>query len=553
MTFPTETEVLILGGGPSGLSAAMELGLRGVRCVLVEPRETVTTDRPRAKTTSVRTMEHFRRWGLAGDIRAAAPIPVAWSQDAVFCTSLLGAEITRFTGCFGLTPQRTDLFAESGQQIAQPLVERVLRNAVAQLDTVTTSFGALCGLLVETGSYVEASVLDSRDDMHVLRAQYVLGCDGPTGLSRDSIGALYEGSADSRRNLNIVFRAPGLAQRVPHGSAVHYWVVNGKTSGLVGRLDLDDTWFVVGVDDSSGTLDPSEVVRALVGQDVPMSIVSTDRWSARMLVADRFASDRIFLVGDAAHLTPPWGGHGFNTGVGDAVNIGWKLAAVLDGWGGPGLLETYELERRVVAERTIATASSHLRRTPADLATFPVSAPGERGRAARVAAAAAIQDCKRSEFHGLGLVLGYHYHGSPIIAADPGPEPVQEVTTYRPTAQAGARLPHAWLPDGTSLYDRLAQNHTLLCLDPLADLEPIREAARRSGVPLTVLRAGDWFETDTCGASLVLVRPDQHVAWRGEPDDLRIPDLFEVVRGATPKLNAFDNRQPVQQIAAEVR
>lgn len=514
MRAPAETAVLIAGGGPSGLAAAVELGLRGIDCVLVEPRTMVDTDRPRAKTTSVRTMEHFRRWGLAEAIRAAAPLPVAWSQDAVFCTSLLGAEITRFHGCFGLSPERVDLFAESGQQIAQPLVERVMRDAVNGLGSVTALFGQRVTGIAETDTHVDVEL----DSEHTVRARYVLGCDGASSLARTAIGARYLGSADSRPNLNIVFRAPGLAERVPHGPAVHYWVINQEVPGVLGRLDLDSTWFAsIGGIGEGNAVDCGRLLRGLVGIDVPFEVISTDHWTARMLLADRFASDRVFLVGDAAHLNPPWGGHGFNTGVGDAVNIGWKLAAVLSGWGGPELLRSYASERRYVAARTIEVSSAHLRRAPLDLAG-PVLAEE-------------IQSAKRSEFHSLGLVLGYHYANSPIVSSvDTALLPAGE--DYRPQAYAGARLPHAWLPDGRSLYDLLGRDYTLLRLDPTVDPTPLRRAAKISGVPLDVVD----FPTpapDLYGEPLVLVRPDQHLAWRGKPDDPASTTLFDLVRGAS--------------------
>jgi 2-polyprenyl-6-methoxyphenol hydroxylase-like FAD-dependent oxidoreductase len=476
-------------------------------------------------------MEHFRRWGLADKIRNAAPIPINWSQDAVFCTSLLGTEITRFKDCFGLAPNRADVFAESGQQIPQPLVELVLREAVVEFDSVEMVVGAQGVAIDEHHDHVIVSIRDDHGRDRLIQAQYVLGCDGRQGISRAAIGARYLGSAESRRNLNIVFRAPGLAEEVPHGPAIHYWVLNAAASGLVGRLDLDSTWFVVGVNDREGALDPRRVVRELIGADFEMSILATDRWNARSLVADSYGTSRVFLVGDAAHLVPPWGGHGFNTGLGDAVNIAWKIAAVLGGWGGPGLLTSYEAERRPVAVRTIDTAKRQLSRTPADLAALPVGPPGPIGAAARALAAAEIQRDKASEFHSLGLVLGYSYRGSPIVAAeDAAMDGDDDVTSYRPTAEAGARLPHAWLPDGTSLYDHLGPDYTLLRLDPAIDVQPVREAAAAVGLPLTVVDNRGRLDVTRYGAGLVLTRPDQHVAWRGDSVS-DAAGLVDLVRG----------------------
>ena len=448
-------------------------------------------------------MEHLRRWGLADTTarrRTAARRLVAAGH---VLRVAVRAPHHGFPGAFGLTTERDERFAKAGQQVPQPVVEDLLRAHVRGQPGVDLRLGHAVTGLSQRDDTVTVAVRDGHGSSYQITARYLIGCDGAAGVVREHIGARYVGHADPRPNFNVVFRAPSLDTHL--GPAVQYWVLGAAVPGLLGRLDLRGTWWAIlpGIDAGYGEAHAAELITGLAGGPVQLELLASDPWTARMLVADRFTGGRVFLAGESAHVNPPWGGHGFNTSVGDAVNVAWKIAAVEQGWAPAGLLASYEPERRAVIEETVASAAANLRSLARDLP------PDER----------AIQAAKRSEFHSLGLVLGYSYAGSPVIqpaAAPSGAAPsgaARDVSTYIPDAAPGARLPHMWLADGASLYDRLGAGFTLL--GPAGPGDPavaaLQDRARHRGIPLKVLGVPPGYPW---GQEFLLVRPDQHIAWR---------------------------------------
>jgi 2-polyprenyl-6-methoxyphenol hydroxylase-like FAD-dependent oxidoreductase len=483
-TVPWRTQVLIAGGGPVGLAAAIELGRRGIECVVIEPRTGVSHDRPRCKTINIRSMEHLRRWGIAERLRDRAPLPVAWSQDIVFCTSLVGHELSRFTGVLGLADQG-ERSPEVGQQAPQYVLEELLRDVVDELPSVTLATGhRVLGL--EDADGVSVTVQDEAGDRSLIAAEYALGCDGPRSVVREAIGAAYVGEQALRPNLGMVFHAPELLARTAHGPAVQYWILNQIAPALMGPIDLHGTWWIIafGVDRETGRRDARRIINGAAGTSIEATVISHDPWTARMQLVDLARQGRVFLAGDAAHLNPPFGGHGLNTGLGDAVDLGWKLAAVLQGWGGPRLLDSYEPERRPIQTRVIAAAAANNSVLASDLLSAGIGAPGAAGDRARTAAHLNIQATKHAEFHALSLVLDLAYERSPVIAAD-GPG-LELGDNDAPVVQArpGARLPHAWIGAGHSLYDELGVGMTLLTLEGghEAEIAQVAGAARDRGV-----------------------------------------------------------------------
>ena len=519
-----QVPVVVVGGGPVGLALAAELHHHGVACAVVEPRRFVTTVRPRAKTTSTRTMELFRRWGLAEKIRAAAPIPVGWSSDVVFCATAAGAEIATFTGTLGLDLAGDDLVAEPGQQIGQPLVEQVLRDALTDAPGVQLMFGRqVVGVEQDEGG-VTVRIENADGATSSLRSAYAVGADGARSVVRAAIGARYEGADAGRPNLSIVFRSERLGSLI-HDRALHRWVLNPAAPGVVGPLDLGGLWWAIatGRPDDDRDVDPVALVRAMVGADIDVEVLGTDPWQARSLLATSYRSGRLFLAGDSAHQNPPWGGHGFNTGVGDAVNLGWKLAAVLRGWAPAELLDTNQSERRPIAADTIAIAGRNAKTLATELASDVLLGTAEQVEAARPAAAATIHRLKSIEFYCLGLVLGYGY--GPQAAAQS-----RDGSDFRPVAAAGNRLPHHWHSPGDSLFDHLGTGVTVA--GEQADTAAFVAAARRRGVPIVAI-GPDFLDVHArFGADVVLVRPDQHIGWiGGRADPATAANATEGTRG----------------------
>ncbi|WP_050934451.1 FAD-dependent monooxygenase [Arthrobacter globiformis] len=529
---PAATPVLISGGGPSGLFLALDLASRGIRSTVIEPRTLIDPDRPRAKTTNARTMTHLRRLGLADALRNAAPLPVGFAQDVIFCSALTGSEIRRFPNAFQLEAGRYGPQPECGQQVPQPVLEAVLREAVAGSAHATL----LTGLRVDSFEALpdggqRVTVADDSGRRTAVDCAFLAGADGGSSTVRRGLGLRLEGESASLSNISILFRSRDLAATITLDPAVQYWVLGPGAAGMVGRMDLDETWWAIiqGVasHDVGGApdLDPAALVRSLVGADVDVEVIATDPWTARMLLAPSYATDSVFLVGDAAHQNPPWGGHGFNTCIGDAANLAWKIAAAFEGWAGPRLLESYGLERRPVADRTIRDAAANGKALAYHFADPALTAAGVAGEAARAGAHDALA-VKQSEFDSLGLVLGYSYAESPLVVPDGAPVPAEDPIRYVPSASPGALVPHAWLEGGTSLYDVLGPGFSLLVdSEALAGnaaetaYAEVLAAGAGHGIPVTVAAVGPSDNgtpmAELWAADAVLVRPDQHVAWRG--------------------------------------
>ena len=513
-------QVFIVGAGPVGLALAIELGQRGIRCLLVERNDRVGYA-PRAKTTNVRTREHMRRWGIADRLRAASPLGTDYPSNVVFCTRLAGRELARFENAMYCAPGRNPLYSEHAQWIPQYTVEEVMREHAQSLPGVELRFSTELRSFTQDDAGVQVQLFDKRSgETTTVQADYLVGADGARSLVRELIGAKMEGQYGLSRNFNIVFRAPGLAEAHAHGKAIMYWQVNGELPSVIGPMDRGDTWFFMPTGVKEGVraadIDAPAMIRQATGIDLPYEVLSTDEWVASRLIATSYRDRRVFLAGDACHLHPPFGGYGMNMGVADGVDLGWKLAAVLQGWGGSALLDSYEAERRPVHEWVMAEAEKNHATLSNQLAAAGLEDEGEEGDRLRREIGARIQSTKMREFVTLGVVLGYRYEASPVIVPDGTPAPALDFINYVPNSRPGSLAPHAWLHDGSSLYDRFGRGFTLLAgADAAAgDLGLARSQAAACGMPLEVLQPQEGGVANLYPSRYTLIRPDQHVAWR---------------------------------------
>ena len=528
------TDIAIVGGGPARLMLAIELGCRGIACVVLE-EDIAAPDFPKANATSSRTMEHYRRRGFAGEVRSLG-LAEDHPQDVVYCTTIAGRELARFAipsradaaarssfGDYGEESWPTPELPHRGQQM---LIEPVLRAQALRYPSVQLLLGWRATAIDQTEDQVHIAARHAEgDDTLALTARYVVGCDGPRSLVRKSCGIRYSGQSEESRDffggqmLSVFFRAPGLSVMLGKKPAWQYWAVNARQRGLLIAIDGIDTFLFclqLTPTQTPETVDYRTAMFAAIGKRFDFELIATAPWNAGFtLVAEAFSHGRAFIAGDAAHLFTPTGGMGYNTSVDDAVNLGWKLAAVVQGWAPAQLLDSYQAERRPIAERNTAFARSMADsigriRLPDNLEAGTADA-----EMARAALSQALLQHVRREFNIPGLQLGLRYEGSPIVAVDVTPPLADEPNHYQPSGRPGARAPHVWI-DGRSIFDLFGRDFTLLCFAMSG--HDWQAAAHELGMPLAVLPCTSDEARRLYGADLVLVRPDHHIAWRGAAD-----------------------------------
>jgi 2-polyprenyl-6-methoxyphenol hydroxylase-like FAD-dependent oxidoreductase len=512
-----DTQVIIVGAGPVGLTLAIDLGQRGIRCVLLEQKP-APQFLPKMERCNARTMEIYRRMGLAQTVRDAG-FPRGAPMDVFIVLSLVEPPLLhtpypsvagmqdRIAGCRDLS-----MPLEPYQLISQYTLEPLLKSVAETLPSVDVRYGCEFVSFVQDQNGVTATAKTPNGDLQI-RGAYLVGCDGGGSAVRKQLGITLEGEANLLELRQALFRCDDLFERIPIGKGRHYHVADQHSTFLI----VQDSTKHFTLHSTVGSNDEMpRMFEQTVAMPVQYEMLSCAPWRQNLLLADSYGLGRVFLAGDAVHLVVPTGGLGMNSGVGDAVDLAWKLEAALKGWGGANLLASYETERRQVGARNVAASgfAAKGRRTwrgawrPNIRDDTPEGAE-TRANLARVAA----EEQKKSN-RMAGAELGYRYVDSPVIANEAGGPP-HDVMNYVPTTWPGARLPHVWLDDKTALHDKIGRGYTLLRLNSKTDAKPLARAFARYNAPFAVLDVAEDRVRDLYGCDLLLVRPDLHIVWRG--------------------------------------
>ncbi len=525
----TQTSVLIVGAGPVGLTLSLVLAHYDIECIVVERNQT-TTQHPKMDITNGRSMELFRRLGIAEQINAAG-VPGDICLDVAWVTNLSGQEIHRFTYPSPIEAREKYRALNDGAQsmepqirISQIVVEPLLRDIALASPLISVRYGWTFTDLSQNDAGVVATIENSETgETRKIGSTYLAGCDGGNSWVRNCLGIKLEGKAKIRRRYSVHFRSDSKAILEPWGPAWHYQSpVHGTLVSQDGKERYTLHSFVPDGEDEAN-VDPFQVVRRFVDRDFHFDLLAAVNWDNNLLVAERYRDRRVLLAGDSTHQYIPTGGYGMNTGIGDAFDLGWKMAAVLKGWGGEALLDSFEFERRPVAIKNRAAAGRHAKTR---LKIGDIWSSDVADMAAKIAAIG------NAENESLGIELGYSYAGSPIICTEMEAKYPDDPLAYHPTTIPGYRPPAIYLADGTPIFDLFGPGFTLLnfAADKI-DTDVFQTVADKIKIPFKVVPVFDKHAKSLYEQNLVLIRPDQHVCWRGRQAPDKAGEILRKVSG----------------------
>ena len=543
----TGTNVLIVGAGPVGLTLAIDLAWRGIDVTVVETRAPAAPPDPKCNHVAARTMEIFRRLGLAAKVRDAG-LPEDYPHDISYRTTFTGEELTRIK-----IPCRRDRFTmKDGPDCNWPTPEPPHRINQIFLEPILFEHAASQPRIrIVSRTSVEDVVVEDRTATVSLRdletgavrridCRYLIGCDGARSVVRKAIGAELVGDAVVQRVQSTYIRAPKLIDLQRHERAWGTGAINPRRSGMVYAIDGRERWLVHNYmkpgEGDFDSVDRDACLRTIlgVGADFNYDIISKEDWYGRRLIASKFRDRCAFIAGDAAHIWVPYAGYGMNAGIADAMNLSWLLAAHLNGWAPASILDAYAAERWPITSQVSRFAMSHAEAEIRRRGAVPeeIEQAGPSGEQARREVGRLAYEINVQQYACAGLNFGSYYDRSPIIAYDGAEHPSYTMNSYTPSTVPGCRTPHMWCGDGTSLYDAMGPEFSLLRLDPAIETAALEAAARLRGVPLKILDLEAAGASAFDGSRLILSRPDQHVAWRGNDLPADPLALIDRVRGA---------------------
>lgn len=542
-----EADVAIVGAGPVGLLLATDLAQRGRTVAVFETRHKGEPPNVKCNHVAARTMESLRRLGVAQRVRDAG-LPADYPNDVAFRTSLTGIELTRIP-IPGRTTRFTDTSGPDGwwptpeppHRINQIFLEPILfAHAAAQPGvTIVNRCEARALTQGEHGVVVSAHDLDGGGELRI-EARFLVGCDGGRSMVRKSIGSEFTGTSVIQNVQSTYIRAPALLGLLAHRQAWCTYAANPRRSGVCFAIDGRETWLVhnhLKPDETFESVDRDRAIRNILGVDGSFGyeIISREDWVGRRLVAERFRDRRVFIAGDSAHLWVPYAGYGMNAGIADGLNLSWHLAGHLAGWAGEAALDAYEHERMPITEQVSRFAMDHAQQMIKARSAVParIEEAGVEGDAIRAVQGRESYELNVQQFCCAGLNFGYFYDRSPVIAYDGDTAPAYTMGDFTPSTVPGCRAPHYFLPDGRSLYDEFGIDYTLLRFSQAADAAPLLDAAAACGMPITLLDLDRGAAPPEYRHALVLCRPDQHIAWRGDVPPARPEHLVDILRGAT--------------------
>lgn len=551
-----ETDVLIIGAGPVGLTLAIDLGQRGVRCMIIEAKDK-PRHLPKMERCNARSMEIYRRLGLAERIREAS-FPLDARMDVCVMTRMSEPPLVRLeypsvadSKAMIAACRDGSLPLEPYQVVSQYTLEPLLKSVAETISCVTVRFS--CGLLsFEQDDTGVTSIAETEGGgRETIRAKYMVGCDGGRSTVRKQLGIALEGEGRIVRRNQVFFRCDDFFAKCPSEQARMYFFANKDKTVITVQDDLKH--FSATTDCWGDEKELKAVLQEVIGYPVDLTVLAATPWNLNLLVAERYMDRRVLMAGDSVHLVIPSGGLGLNTGIGDATDLAWKLAAVLQGWGGPTLLASYEVERLPVGRRNrdasrYATQGQQAWRT-AIRSFIGENTPEGRGTRGALVRLASVEQRKTHEM--VGTELGYCYSGSDIIIHEDTEAPPDIREYYVPSARPGYRLPHMWLSDGSAVQDKTGKGFTLLRFRPESNSgDELLRAFQAIGAPIEILDLADPALRAIYGADLILLRPDLHVAFRGDHDPENAAAVAAIVTGhGKPSLPTGLNAAPANNVS----